>query len=209
MGGLSAVRRVCLAGLLVLMLVGCGSSSATLVNFASEVVSSSCHASGASGPTQLQACDYVLGDGRRFSCPHQLTGASSDQLTGASLDHALQTADCRKLPQLKISAAQRTTFHAVGDALACLRLKGLRANGGPVLPDRTQTPDGEVVIASAHPTFIAFYISVAKARRLEVTVRRNVQRTHGLVERHAAVTIAWTAAPNAQLRHTIESCVFS
>jgi hypothetical protein len=85
--------------------------------------------------------------------------------------------------------------------------KGLRAFGGPVLPGRSRTPDGELVLSSSHPTFIAFYIDVAQARRLEATIVRRARISHGQVETRKAVTIIWTRVPTNSLRSSVEACV--
>ncbi len=110
---------------------------------------------------------------------------------------------------MTLTPAERVTYRAVDRARECLRAAGLRAYGAPVLPARPQSPDGEVEIGSNHPTFIGFYSSAPKARRLEPSIRSNAKRFHGEVERRGTVTIIWTASPAAGLRRTVQACVFT
>jgi hypothetical protein len=100
---------------------------------------------------------------------------------------------------------------ALERARRCLTAKGLHALGGPVLPPSSSgssTADGELVISSTHPTFIAFYTDPARARGLEATVVQSARRVHGQVERHGAVTIVWTRAHASNLRGAVDACVF-
>jgi hypothetical protein len=120
----------------------------------------------------------------------------------------LRAAGCAKLPSLSLSAAQRSTFTAVYSASKCLTAERLRVAGGPILPAGSDTPDGELIVRSVHPAFVAFYSAVAKADRLESAVARNARAFHGLVEKRGAVTIIWAIAPASALRSVVEGCAF-
>jgi hypothetical protein len=186
------------AGLLVIAVASCGSQAAR-TTAAADVVSGSCMSSGINGHTTSESCEFVLSDGRRFRCPHELKGPPTSR--------ALKAAGCVQLRSLVLSAAQRSLISKVDRARNCLRGKGLRAFGGPVLPVNSQTADGEIVVSSPHPTFVAFYSDVAKARRVESSAARSV-RFHGLVEDRGTVRIIWTHAPTSALRSAVEACSF-
>jgi hypothetical protein len=98
---------------------------------------------------------------------------------------------------------------ALDRARTCLTAKGLHAIGAAVLPPNpgANMADGELVISSTHPTFIAFYIDTAKARRAEAAVMRNARRINGQVERRGATTIIWTRIPSSKLRASVEACL--
>lgn len=187
---------IAVPGLLVIATAGCGSQAAR-TTAAAEVVSGSCTSSGIDGRTTSESCEFVLSDGRRFRCRHELNG----QPTG----RAVKAAGCVRLRPLVLSAAQRSLISKIDRARNCLRGKGLRASGGPVLPVNSQTADGEIVVSSTHPTFIGFYSDVAKARRVESSSARFV-RSHSLVEDRGTVRIIWTRAPTSGLRRTVEGC---
>ena len=147
-----------------------------------------------------QSCQFVLSDGRQFRCPSQPKAPPN------ATD--LRAAGCVKLPSLKVSAAQRSTFAAVYAASRCLTGRGLRVAGGPILPAHPQTPDGELVVGSSHPAFVASYRDVAKAARLSSAVMRHARAFHGQVEQRGAVTIVWAAAPSGGVRRAVEGCVY-
>jgi hypothetical protein len=165
---------------------------------AAQVDSGSCVARAAVGHVYSPSCEFVLTDGRRFRCRRVLSNAT---------DSALRAAACVELPSYKVSPAQRSLAALLDATRECLTRHGLRVLGGPVLPPDSRTPDGELVISSSHPTFIAFYTSVAKAQRLEGTPINNARKFHGLVERHGTLTILWTAAPASRLHHAVLTCI--
>jgi hypothetical protein len=197
-----ALRTRLPAAVGLFLLVGlsaCG-SSAPLASPSAQLASGFCMANGASGRPTKQSCVYVLSDGERFRCPAQLGGPP--------LSEALRRARCVKLRSLELSSAQRSVIGSIAAARRCLGAARLVAHGSAVLPGSASSPDGEIVISSAHPTFVAFYTSAAKASRLEPAVRLNLKHSRGMVERRGAVTIVWSAAPASRLRRVVETCVF-
>jgi SecD-like export protein len=164
---------------------------------AAQLVSGSCTAAGTGGQVVSRHCQFVLSDGRRFSCRRQLKGQPTSKRIAA--------AGCVSLRPLVLSPEQKALISRIYADRACLSAQRLRVAGGPLLPSRVRSPDGELVVASTHPTFIAFYVDVAKASRL----RREI--THppaGMVRTHGAVAIVWTRRPPPRLRTTVENCVF-
>jgi hypothetical protein len=184
-----------------LMIAGCGGSHPT--SRTTQVNSASCEATGAPGKPSRQSCTFVLNDGRRLGCNRSINGPTP------SVPQLLRDG-CRWLAPLKLSRSMRAVIARIDRDRGCLTSRGLRAAGGPAFPsrppDRTQ-PDGELVISSAHPTFIAFYTDAAKAKRIEPALKRDDSGKHVLLERRGAVTIAWTQAPAGDLHHTVWGCV--
>jgi hypothetical protein len=199
MSKLGRLAGIGAAGVLAATASGCGSRD-TRTGPAAQVVSGSCQTAAAGGRTVSQSCQFVLSDGRQFRCRREPKGPPK------ATD--LHAAGCVKLPSLSLSAAQRSTFTVVYAASKCLTERGLRVVGGPTLPADSQTPDGELVVRSIHPAFIAFYTDVAKADRLNSRVVRNARAFHGQVEKRDAVTIVWAVPPAGGLRRTVEGCVF-
>jgi hypothetical protein len=119
---------------------------------------------------------------------------------------------CRWLATLKLSPSMRAVIARIDRDRSCLESKGLSAAGGPAFPstppDQTQ-PDGELIISSAHPTFIAFYADAAKAKRIEPVLKHDDAHMPVRLERRGAVTIAWSQAPAEDVRHTVWGCVTS
>ena len=76
-----------------------------------------------------------------------------------------------------------------------------------MLPSNNRTPDGEIVVSSRHPTFIAYCVDAAKARRLR---REGIPRVsvRELAQTRGLVSIAWTGLPASELQTTVEGCVF-
>lgn len=187
----------------MLLTVGCGGSHGGSTATADPQVSSaSCATSGAAGKPTTNTCTFVLADGRRLGCNRSFAGPTPDV---AQLLHE----GCRWLKPLKLSHSMRALIARIDSVRGCLESTGLRAAGGPAFPsgppDPTQ-PDGEVIISSTHPTFIAFYTDAAKARRIEPALRRDDAPKHVLLERRGAVTVAWTQAATEGLRHTVWTC---
>lgn len=182
---------------------GCGGSHrATATTAGATVASASCEASGADSKPASHSCTFFLSDGQRFRCGRLVKGAAPTVLQ-------LERAGCHRLASLRLPTPVRRMTARLDQDRACLSARRLRVVGGPVLPpnppDSTQ-PDGEIVISSTHPTFIAFYTDAARARRLAPAVVRAAARTHVLVERRGDVTIVWTRAPSGALRDAVGAC---
>jgi hypothetical protein len=190
----------CLAG----VVGGCGSGDAGTAATGARVESATCQSFGVRGRTVSQSCVFVLSDGQRFRCHDAFEGQTP---TARKLAH---TRGCASLQPLKLSATERAMIAALDTARSCLKAKGWRVIGAPVLPPNTpgaNMPDGELVITSAHPTFIAFYTNTAKARRSKAALTGNARRIRGQVEPRGAATIIWTGAPSEELRSSVEACL--
>jgi hypothetical protein len=187
-----------------LLVAGCGGSHPASAAAADPQVNTvSCTASGAPGKPTKHSCTFVLNDGRRLGCNRDFNGPTP------SVPQLLR-GGCRWLAPLKLSPAMRALIARIESDRSCLTSKGLRAAGGPAFPSRPPDPtqpDGELVIRSAHPTFVAFYTDAARAKRIEPALRRDDAHMHVIVERRGAVTIAWSQAPAGDLHHTVWGCV--
>lgn len=185
---------------------GCGGGShrAAASTADPQVDTASCAVSGRDGRQTSRSCMFVLTDGRRFSCNRLFTGP------GPTVSQLEQAAGCRRLPSLVLSPAERALSARLDRARGCLIAKGLRVLGAPVLPPprvSSTEPDGELVISSTTPTFIAFYRTAARAQRIEPTLRRSDAHAPVLLERRGAVTIAWSRPPGSGLRNMVWACL--
>jgi hypothetical protein len=187
-----------------LMVAGCGGAHpASTAAVDPQVNTVSCAASGAPGKPTTHSCTFVLNDGRRLGCNRTFNGPTP------SVPQLLRDG-CHWLTPLKLSRPMRAVIARIDSDRRCLASKGLRATGGPAFPSRPPDPtqpDGELVVRSSHPAFIAFYTDAARAQRIEPAVRRDDAGKHIVLERHGAVTVAWTQAPDGDLRHTVWGCV--
>lgn len=193
---------LCVAGLSA---AGCGGSPRAAAGTAEpQIDSASCEVSGGAGRQTTRSCTFVVSDGRRFSCNRFFTGPAP------SVSELERAADCRRLPSLVFSRAERALMARLSRARNCLVARGLRVSGGPVLPPVGPTstePDGELVIGSASLAFIAFYTSAARARRIEPVLRRDDAHAPVLLQRRGAVTIAWIRAPAGEPRNMVWTCL--
>jgi hypothetical protein len=186
----------------VLVAAGCGGShlaATSQTNLA--VTSASCAQSGGAGQPTTQSCMFVLSDGERYECARPLSNPTAAQL---------KRAGCRKRAPLALSGPVRALIARIDRARSCLMSKRMRAAGGATLPLRppgTNEPDGELVITSTSPSFIAFYTDAARASRTLPALERLDAGKHVGLERRGAVTIAWSAAPAASVRDTVWTCV--
>jgi hypothetical protein len=187
-----------------LMVAGCGGSDrASTTAAGAQVNSGTCETSGIAGKPSASSCTFVLNDGRRLGCNRAFAGPTP------GVPQLLRDG-CRRLTPLKLSRSMRAVLARIDSGRSCLTSRGLRAVGGPVFPSSLPDPrqaDGELVIRSSHPTFIAFYTGAARAKRIEPVLRRDDAGKHVLLERRGAVTIAWTQAPAGEYRHTVWACV--
>ena len=188
----------------VLVAAGCGGSrGSTATAAAAQVNSASCQESAQKGEPTASSCTFVLNDGRRLGCNRTFDGPTP------SVPQLLRDG-CRWLAPLKLSRSMRAVIARIDSGRSCLTSKGLRAVGGPAFPSSPpdpMQPDGELVIGAGAPAFIAFYTDGARARRIEPALRRDDSGKHILLERRGAVTVAWSQAPAADLRHTVWGCV--
>lgn len=208
------MRRV--LALLVLALAGsaggCGGSHrAAATNADPQVDITSCAVSSGAGKQTSRSCTFVLTDGRRFRCNRLFTGP------GPAVAQLERMTGCRQLPSLVFSAPERALIVRLDRARSCLTEKDLHVLGGPTLPESGPVPppsrltsiepDGELVISSTSPTFIAFYTTAARARRIEPALRRSDAHAHVELERRGAVTIAWSRTPTSGLRNMVWTCL--
>jgi hypothetical protein len=193
-------RLALLAFGIVLVAAGCGGSHGAA---AAQANSASCEASGAAGKPTQYSCTFALNDGRRLGCNRLIEGRTPSV-------PALLRDGCHWLTPLKLSRPMRAVIARIDSDRRCLDSNGLSAVGGPAFPSRPPDPtqpDGELVISSTHPTFIAFYTDSARAARIEPALRRDDTGKHVSLERRGAVTIVWSQAPAGDLRHTVWACV--
>jgi hypothetical protein len=187
-----------------LMVAGCGGSHPASTAAADpQLNAASCATSGRAHKATRTTCTFVLNDGRRLGCNRNIVGPTP------SVPQLLRDG-CRWLAPLKLSRSMRAVIARIDSDRRCLTSKGLRAVGGPAFPSRPPDPtqpDGELVISSTHPTFIAFYTDAARAQRIEPALRRDDARMHVFLERRGAVTIAWSQAPAGGLHQTVWGCV--
>lgn len=185
----------------VLLFAGCGGAHRAATT--AQVNTASCEASGGTGRPTRQSCTFVLEDGRQLDCNRDFTGPTP------TVPQLLRDG-CRWLATLKLSSAMRAVIARIASARKCLTSRQLRAVGGPAFPSRPPDPtqpDGELVISSTHPTFIAFYTDAARANRIEPELKRADSGKHVILERRGAVTIVWTQAPAGDTRESVWRCV--
>lgn len=187
-----------------LLVAACGGSHRSATTAAdAQVNSATCEESGLRGKPRVGSCTFVLNDGRRLGCNRTFNGPTP------GVPELLRDG-CRWIAPLKVSRSMRAVIARIDSGRSCLTSRGLRAVGGPVFPSSLPDPrqaDGELVIRSSHPTFIAFYTDAARAERTEPALRRDDAGKHISLERRGAVTIAWSHAPAADLRHAVWACV--
>lgn len=187
-----------------LLAAGCGGSHhASTATADQQLNSASCATGRAAGQPTTNACTFVLNDGRRLGCNRSFTGPTP------SVPQLLRDG-CRWLAPLKLSRSMRALIGRIDSARGCLESKGLRAAGGPAFPTRPPDPaqpDGELVITSKTPSFVAFYTDAARASRTLPTLRRVDAGKHVTLERRGAVTIAWTHAPGGEVHSAVWGCV--
>jgi hypothetical protein len=194
----------------VLAAAGCGGATAASPRggpVAVAVASTSCSTAATSASRRVvDACVFVLTDGRRYRC----TGPSFSRPPAPTPPALERAGACVTLRRLAVPAAARAAVAAIASARSCLTAKGLRVTGGPVVAAEAQSPDGELVVGDGTGgAFVAFYGDPARAERLEPAVKRNARRFAGAVERRGAVTVLWIRPPAGGLRERVETCVFA
>ena len=91
----------------------------------------------------------------------------------------------------------------------CLAQQGYRATGGVRPPGTPGAPKYEILVAGPRGSaFIAFYGSLAGARRYAARVRDNAERFKGAsVEREGTITTVYVDLTDATARERIQDCV--
>ena len=91
----------------------------------------------------------------------------------------------------------------------CLAQAGYRATGGVRKQGTPGAPEYEILVAGPRGSaFIAFYGSLARAKRYEAKVRNNAGRVDGAsVERHGTVTTVYVDLTDRTARRRIQDCV--
>jgi hypothetical protein len=153
------------------------------------------------GSHEVRYCEYVLPDGRRFSC-----NMASFQQSAPTVSEVKHSKACVALPRVSTPTASPRVVKAIDSARACLIHAAVRVKGGPVPPEGHGPggPEGELIVSDA---LIAFYIDSATAKRAEPEVLHNARSFHGEVERRGAVTILWVRSPPNDLRSDVHGCV--
>jgi hypothetical protein len=198
----------------MLLTSGCGatavqteprSTHSTAVSaVADQMTSPSCSASfNSNGSHEVRHCEYVLPDGRRFSC-----NMASFQTSAPTISEVEHSKACVTLPRVSGPTASPAVVKAIGRSRVCLIRAGLAVQGGPVPPEGHGPggPEGELIVSDA---LIAFYIDSGTAKRAEPEVLHNARGFHGEVERHGAVTVLWLQPPPNDLRSSVHRCVFT
>ena len=109
-----------------------------------------------------------------------------------------------------VPATATTPEQQAADAVReCLAQAGYRATGGMRPQGTPGAPDYEILVAGPRGSaFIAFYDSLARAKRYEARVRNNAGRFDGAsVERHGTVTTVWVELTDRTARRRIQDCV--
>ena len=107
------------------------------------------------------------------------------------------------------SRAGRPGRLAVDSVRECLSQHGYRGTRALRAPGTRGAPNSEILVAAAGGTaLIAFYDTLANARRYEARLRKTAGRLKGArVERQGTVTIAWIELTDATARTRIRDCV--
>lgn len=102
----------------------------------------------------------------------------------------------------------RRLFHA-GALERCLERGGIPTRPRNPKPGDEDAPDLVLWLRNANAmASVGLYADPVRAAELAPTVRRSIQRIHGLFERRRFVSIAWYAKPDAALRASTRRCVF-
>ena len=198
--------------LVTIVAAGCASSassgSAGTFNSSAVVSWTTCTEVGAAGGTGtlVRPCVFVLGDGRRFSCPPAFAHRVQ---TATTLEHGK---GCHPLSPLAIPVSWRPGLAALQRAGACFTDQGLRVSGGPSLGAPShgpQTPIGELFVQHGNaPIFVAYYESAQAAQRFEPIVAASAKRFGGRLARAGRVIVLWTRPPTNSQRKAVEACAF-
>ena len=93
-------------------------------------------------------------------------------------------------------------------ARECLTADGFRVLGGPRPADDSDAPDFELIASMrGQMAFIAFYNELSRAERYEPGIRKNVEKTGGVVERRGRVAVLWTKPPPDDVERRLEDCL--
>lgn len=154
-----------------------------------------------------------------------LTGCGADEergdrTTGDASPTATQTAPGPAITQSTTpgrtspgarepARGDRPEQRAVEAVRRCLAQHGYRATGGVRRPGTPNAPSYEILVAGPRGSaFIAFYDSVARAKRYEARLRRNARRFKGAsVERQGTITTVWVELTDTTARARIRDCV--
>jgi hypothetical protein len=107
------------------------------------------------------------------------------------------------------SRAASPEVRAAAAVRECLAQHGYRATGGVRAPGTRGAPRYEILVAGPRGSaFIAFYGTLASARRYEAKVRNNASRVAGAsVEREGTITTVYVDLTDATARERIQDCV--
>lgn len=155
-----------------------------------------------------------------------LTGCGADdepgdRTTGDASPTATQTAPAPGTTQTSTTSGRtspgarepargdRPEQRAVEAVRRCLAQHGYRATGGVRRPGTPNAPSYEILVAGPRGSaFIAFYDSVARAKRYAGRLRRNARRFKGAsVERQGTITTVWVKLTDTTARARIRDCV--
>lgn len=95
------------------------------------------------------------------------------------------------------------------DAARCLRRAGFRVATDALPHAQADEPnDGVLTLARGrYSAEVAYYEGLARAKRLEPSLRRNAKRFHGLVYRIARATVIWTGPPSDAAQSDADNCL--
>jgi len=102
-------------------------------------------------------------------------------------------------------AAQR----AVPAVRDCLSRQGYRVTGGAARSGDADAPDYQILVSGQRGSaFVAFYDTLARARRFERKVRRNASKVKSAsVDRHGTITVVWVSLTDRAARARIRDCI--
>jgi uncharacterized lipoprotein len=150
------------------------------------------------------ACVWLAGCGGDDEPDRQTTGGATAAPTAtATLPGTATTTTTVPSPAANPEAQAATAVRE------CLAQYGYRATGGVRPPGTRGAPRYEILVAGPRGSaFIAFYGSLASAKRYEAKVRNNAGKVSGAsVEREGTVTTVYVDLTDATARERIQHCV--
>jgi hypothetical protein len=89
----------------------------------------------------------------------------------------------------------------------CLVGEGAKVLGGRSRFDDRDAPQRELIVRLERASaFLAFYASEEEAEKRESSVRKNMEKANGSVERHGRLTIGWVRGDGSKDADRIRDC---
>ncbi|MDP1847926.1 MAG: hypothetical protein Q8K79_09055 [Solirubrobacteraceae bacterium] len=161
--------------------------------------------------TALAACLLLTACGGDDEPPDRGSGTAATTATAPATapDPAAGTQTGPASPTSPGGGPAQGRSGPVDEVRECLARHGYRATGGVRPPGTPDAPEYEILVAGPRGSaFIAFYGSLAAAKRFETRVRRNAERFDGAsVERQGAIATVWVELADPAARERIRDCV--